>query len=168
MKILLLNFAILISIQSFSQKIVEDKIDEFTKDHIKSTSWEKLNDNYHSYLRFRKINDTYWLNLKMGLASVNSIIEKAELLLMTNSDSIITLYNLKYQISCTGCGAISLLGSAATGFNLDFIITEQQLLYLKEHGIKKFRIYTTSGYIEKIVLEKAKKNIIKLLELINS
>lgn len=168
MKKIILSLVVFISIKSYSQTIAENKIDEFTKDSIKSTSWEKLNNVYNSYLRFRKINGVYWLNLKMGFATVHSINENAELMLMTNTDSIITLNNEKFQITCTGCGAIGLLGSAAPGFDLDFKMTEAQLLYLKDHGIKKYRIYATDGYIEKVVLEKAQKNILKLAELIKS
>lgn len=167
MKIFFIIFALFFSVKLFSQKIAESRIDEFTKDTITATSWEKLNNVYYSYLRFRKINATYLLNLKIGLAGIKSIDENAKLMLMTTTDSIIILTNLKFQIACTGCGASGLLGSAAPGFDLNFFITKEQLSYLQQYEIKKYRVYANDGYIEKNLLDKAQKNVRKLAELIN-
>ena len=167
-------FSILIllsSVQSFAQKIVENKIDEFTKHSVKRTSWDGLtrigglND---SFTRLEKIEDTYWLNLKMMSSNVNSINKDAELMLMTVTDSIVTLYNHEFQITCTGCGSIGLVGSSGQGFNISFLISEDKVEYLMKNAVKKIRIYTTDGYIDKEVPEKNQKKFMKQLELIKS
>jgi hypothetical protein len=169
MKKILLAICILCSLDFLGQKIVEDKIDEFTKQKIKRTSWDPfsrikgIND---SFTRIEKIDSTYWLEFKIMLSKVSAIDKGGELMLMTATDSIITLYNSEFQMSCSGCGAIGLIGSATEGFNLSFLLLEDELAYLEKNSIKKIRLYTTDGYIEREIHEKNKMNLSKQIMLI--
>lgn len=155
MKTILLA-CLLIPVMSFAQKITEDKIDEFTKSSVKRTSWDKLFSTMKatSHIRVSKINGIVYLNLKLMDGSVFSMDENAKLMLKSTSDSIVTLYNLKFQITCRGCGAPGFGGSAAEGIDVSYVIDQDQAEYLKTHPLNKVRIYTSEGYIEEQVKSK--------------
>lgn len=156
----------------FAQKLKVNKIDEFTNASVKRTSWETINysgKSFMAYVRISKIDDILYLNLKIMLPSdeVFSIDKENELMIKTSTDSIITLYNLKYEISCTGCGANGLLGSALQGMEVSYKIPAEMVSYLLNNMIKKLRIYTTDGYVEDNINDKHAETFIKLLKLVN-
>ena len=155
----------------FAQKLKENKIDEFTNASVKRTSWETItySGRFVAYARISKIDDTYYLNLRVMLPSseVFSIDKGDELMIKTVTDSIVTLYNLEYGISCTGCGAKGLLGSGVQGMEVSYKIPSEIVSYLLNNKIKKLRIYTTDGYAEGDIKDKNTETFIKLLKLVN-
>lgn len=154
MKYLIVSLLVLSSLSLKAQRIEENKIDDFTKTRVTRTSWNYL---YKSGgwvplwlgVRVSKINDTYWLNLKiMNGGHVESILEGAKFMLMLSNDSVVELANSAYAISCTGCGAIGFVGSAGQGLAADFMIRNNDVPSLMNNPIKKVRIYLSDGYEE--------------------
>ena len=154
----------------FAQKLVKNEVDEFTKASIKTTSWETItySGRFVAYASISKIDETYYLNLRVMLPSseVFSIDKGDELMIKTATDSIITLYNLKYEISCTGCGAKGLLGSGVPGMEVKYKIPSEIVSFLLNTRINKLRIYTTDGYAEGDIKDKNAETLIKLLKLV--
>ncbi len=156
----------------FAQKLKENKIDDFTNASVKRTSWEMINysgKSFVAYAKITKIDHLFYLNLKIILSNdeVFSIDKEDELMIKTVADSIVTLYNLKYAISCTGCGSTGLLGSNVQGTEVSYKIPVEIVSYLLNNKIKKIRIYTTDGYVEDEIKDKHAETFIKLLKLVN-
>ena len=161
--ILLIGF----SIQVKGQKLVENKVDEFTGNQIKRTSWVTTSIGYsRTNFGISKINNNFYLNLKMLKGGVFSIAKGANIMFKLTNEEIITLSNNNYEITCTGCGAIGFVGSAAQGINTSYDITTEQLTKLKNIGIKKIRIYTSDGYLEDDLKSKHDRKIKKAISLI--
>jgi hypothetical protein len=155
-KLILLTILTLTISTIYGQKIETDKIDEFTNSHIKETSWEKME---IGYFRFRKINDTFYFNLKYSSANVFSVSEGDKLILKLKDGSILDLINLKYEISSIGAGAIGFLASGAMGASIYYPITESQLKILEKINVEKYRLYTSLGFKD---MEMKTKNSEKL------
>ncbi len=154
----------------FGQKLEENKVDEFTKAFVKRTSWETINfsNNFLAYSRISKIDNIYYLDVKVTLSDAVFSIEKDDkLMIKTVTDSIITIFNLKYQISCTGCGAKGLIGSGLEGIEVSYPIPSEMVLYLLTNKIKALRLYTTDGYVEHDIKDKNAQTFIKQLKLVN-
>jgi len=155
-----------------AQTIEEDKIDEFTKNSIKRTSWETLtnpsfNGNFASYVRISKINSTFYLNFKMWNNGIFSILKDDNLFFKLKNDSIVTLFANESTISCRGCGSKGMAGSDAFGVKVNFNLDSKDIELLKGSEIEKIRIYTTGGYLEKAVKERFSEVIKKELMLFN-
>ncbi len=168
-KILLFLF---ISSFAFAQKIEKDYKDEFTGSQIIKSDWEYLNNaskGFSAKFRLSKIDDLHYLDLKMMIGSshpkVFSIHEGDKLMFKLSSDVIIELPSLSSEVTCTGSGSTSLVGSAAQGINISYSITEEQFQQLKSTPVAKLRIYTTDGYVENDVKEKHAKTIQKTFQL---
>ena len=169
MKSIIIASLLLVCHHTFSQTIVEDKVDAFTKKQIKKTSWETLSNigRIYSYTRVEKIDSTIWLNLRFITGSTIAMREDAKFMLMSDLDSVVSLQNSSFQLSCTGCGAIGFYGSAAPGIDVSFIVSESKKNTLINYNrIKKIRIYTTDGYIEADIKEKHSKSLIKQFQLL--
>ena len=158
------------SLQSFSQTLKENKIDEFTKDTIKRTSWKSLRENMFEtyYFRISKINNSYYFGLKIMLNNtVFSIDKENELAFKLENDSIITLNNLQYKITSYGDGAISPAGSASLGIHVEYAGLNKILIdTLKKHKVVKIRIYFIDKYKEVDINDKHAQFIINALNLI--
>ncbi len=164
---------IFIATLSFSlnaQKLVENKIDEFTKHTVKRTSWEDLlySMKGNAYFRISKINDSYFFDLKYADGTVFSIDKNAELMLKLDNDSIFKLTNLEFTITSNGAGAIGLAGSNREGISVSYVsFNDPKFITLINHKVKKFRINTTSGYIEDEVKPKFAEKIVTAVKLVN-
>ena len=168
MKILII-VAILFSSKGYTQKLQENQIDDFTKKSIKSTSYETINYNnkFMGYVKIRKVDDRSFLYFKMMLSgSVFAVEEGDKLMMITETDSVITIHNSEFKISCEGCGAKGILGSALQGVELKYELPIPILTYLSDNKIKKMRIYTKDGYVEDTIKEKNASTFIKLLKLV--
>ena len=138
-------------IGSFSQKLIKNSTDDFTKMHVKETSWETLKSDFHRtiYFKFKKIDSTSFLYLKISFGgSVFSIEKGADLMLKDEADSIINLQNLKYTITSTGGGARGYLGSAGQGLEACYPIDTYEITALLTKKISKIRYYMQDGYDE--------------------
>lgn len=157
------------SIDSYSQKIEQNEVDEFTGDIKKSTSFELLymGFDFTTYHRFSKINDSYYLNLKIMLASgsVFAIGKDEELMLKLANNEIVKLKNSSYTITSRGGGAKDIIGSNAMGLSVYYRITKTQLETLKKHSLSKIRIYTTENYLEASVKAKKASKFTKAVDL---
>lgn len=167
MKIIIL----LLLLPSFSigQKIVDDKTDDFTKAKIKRTSWETIcgKGSFYTYAKGAKIDDTRYLTLRiMGNHNHFTVRDSDVLMIKMQSDTIIELRIYEPAYSCRGCGAISIVGSAAEGIEVRFKLIESVYEYLINNKIAKMRLYTSDGYMEGELKEKHAEMLIKVLELI--
>lgn len=166
MKKIILLFSIFISSLCFSQKIVENKTDEFTKKTILRSDWEKLTSTeYASYINLNKIEGTYFLGLKVITMTVCSVSENNKISFLFDDGSVLELENMKYAISGYGDGAIGLSGSQALGLSLNLILSNENLEILKNKTIVKIRINTSKGFIEDKVKEKNSVILKKMLSL---
>ena len=157
---------------TYGQTLEENKVDEFTDNTVKRTSWETLNMtmSFTSYFRISHINDNYYFDLKMMIGGtggkVFSIAKDQEIMFKLDNGEIVKLPNLEYTITCTGCGAKGLSGSNAQGIKVSYSINKEQFEQLKNNTIIKIRIYTNDGYIEEDTKEKHAKKIPYALKLV--
>lgn len=152
-----------------AQKIAENKVDEFTKNTVKRTSWEAIQrtSTLTAYCRVSKINDVVYLELRCMLGGYVFAIDKGDkLMLMTDTDSVITLLNGKYEISCKGCGSINITGSALQGAELSYLVSNDEFNFLLNNRVKKLRLYTTKGYVEAELKDKFSETLMKEFALI--
>ena len=168
MKKLFIISTILLSTHLFSQTIIENKVDEFTKDTIKRSSWEKWIYSFTNgtgYYSILEQNGIKYLNLKYGNDSVFSINKDDKLMFQLENGEIITLYNQEFTITCTGCGAYNFLGSKAEGINVYYKLSDENLKKLKEGTIVKVRLYTSKNYMEFKIKKKYSMKFKKSLDL---
>jgi len=159
---------------SFTQTLVENKVDEFTNNKVMRTSWETLNISwkYTGYFRISQINETMYFDLKMSIAEglskgrIFSIGEGQEIMFKIESGEIIKLKNLKHEVTCIGCGAIGYAGSAGYGLSVSFLLSKENAEKLKNNKVVKIRIYTSDGYVEDDTKLKHAEKIISSLNLL--
>lgn len=141
---------------SKSQELKENKIDEFTKDSVKTTTWQTLDVSGSNTFNYRivKKNADAAIEMKLITGKVVSIDKDAKLMfVLAGSDSIIYLQNDQYKISCNGCGSYNLIGSKAEGIDVFYPVPENVAEILLSYRVAKYRIYTSDGYIESEVRE---------------
>lgn len=140
----------------YSQKIVENKVDEFTKNSIIRTDWEKLYGSLDIWMssRLSKIDDSYFIQIKIITKKVTSVSADENISFMLDNDEIINLKNIKHTISCYGCGATGLAGSQALGIEIGCNINSDDMEKFKSHTVKKIRINTSGGYLQEDINEK--------------
>lgn len=152
MKKILFYFLViyLSSNQSFSQKLVEDKTDDFTGHKVKRTSWSliSMTANFTGHFRISSINDNLYYDLKLMNNSAFSIDEGGLLLFKLANDSIVQLKNLRFAITGFGDGAVNINGCNALGISTTYIMSQSQAEILKNNIVTKFRVYTNDGYLE--------------------
>jgi hypothetical protein len=177
MKHLAILISICFSFGSYAQTIKENQVDEFTKNKIVRTSWEPLSKKgkIYSHARASIINTTRYLELKIMLSagltmehSVFAIEDGETVMLKLDNDSIVNLNNPEHQISCTGCGAINIIGGGVQGIHLKINLANMQIDNLINHKITKIRIYTTDGFVENEVPGKFQETVSKELKLIQT
>lgn len=152
-----------------AQRLVENKVDDFTKKAVKKTSWETIcrKGSFWTYAQASKVDSFRYLRFKiMSNYDVYSVNENDELMLKLDNDSIITLKCLKYTISCRGCGSIGLVGSAAPGIEVIFSLNDPEYETLLHRKVVKMRLYTSKGYMEADMKESLSDVLIKELQLI--
>ena len=161
LKCLFFSVLILLSFNSTAQKIAENRVDEFTKDHIVRTSWERIisNQNFGAFFRISVINERFYFELKWMDRIAFSVDQGMELLIKMQNEDIISLRNTEYKMSCIGCGSIGLGGSSLPGVHLIYPIEKETITKLKDYNVIKLRIYTSKGYIESEIKEKFAKRI---------
>lgn len=136
---------------STAQKIIEDKVDDFTHMHVVRTDWEMLYSKFSGVIihaRISKLDTLVYLELKLMGAGVVGMAENTDLLLKMANDSVVTLKNLKSTISCIGCGAVGMSGSKLQGIELSFPLPASEKKILSANEISKLRIYLTGGFVE--------------------
>jgi len=153
MKNVILLIATLFSVvyYSYSQELVENKIDDFTNKAIKRTSWERLfyTNKGNVYFRISNIDNSYYFDFKYMDGSVFSVEKGAKLMFKLENDSIYTLENLEYGITGYGEGAIGFSGSLGMGIKLTYVsLDDTKFEILGNKKAKRLRFYTSKGYIE--------------------
>lgn len=142
---------------SFSQKITENKIDDFTHHKIIRTTWEPFirANGLFAYTRVSKIDSSNYIDLRFMLSGMPFSVAPGEVFyLKLANDSIIKLRAVEYKISCSGCGSTGIVGSGSQGMDISFYIPASNLALLSTNIVKKARIYTSDGYVEHEVKEK--------------
>lgn len=155
-RLLYLQLIVFLSINCFGQKLAENKVDEFTKASVKRTSWELLTKKgIYSNVRLSYIDDRRYLDIKfmqsgyIGFGgSIFSIRDGENISFKMSNDSIINLSVPKYEIACSGCGAVGLIGLQAYGIGINIPLNDSIIAVLSSTPVVKIRIYTTDGYIE--------------------
>ena len=170
LKRLFIGIIILIGIlhQGLGQKLAENKVDDFTGNSIKRTSWETLNMTmtFTAYFRISRINDNFFFDLKMITGSVFSIGKGQKLMFKLSDGEIIELQNFKYAISCIGCGAKGISGSGVQGIRVLYPISSENIKKLKNNLAVKIRVYTNDGYLEIKIKSTKFRKVQKALSLV--
>lgn len=151
-----------------SQKIVEDRQDEFKNFHVKRTNWEKQVEKMSgpvSFIRISKIDTVTCIDFRTALAPGNvfSVSKGAEFILKLADNSIVTLKAFESVVSSKGGGSIGMAASTWYGAEIRFIPTKEQIEQLKNSPVIKYRLYTNDGYDEQDVREKYQNSLSKLL-----
>lgn len=170
-KISLILVLSLVSLCVFSQKLEENKVDEFTKHSVKRTSWEHLVQNMkmNANVRVSKIDaNSLFFEFKYfgSTVSIFSVKKGNNIMLKLDNDSIVTLQTIDDQISEKGAGAIGFGGSGAYGISLTCSVDKKSFEILSNHKVVKFRFYTNDGYIEEEVGPKKQDLISKEFQLV--
>lgn len=163
-------FLVFAPLFAVSQRIAENKVDEFTHNMVKRTTWDllayKFNGSMYAHTRISLINKDYFLQLRYLCRSGCAIGEGGRFMLKLDNDSIITLVSIKSEIACTGCGATGLVGAGVLGLDLSFTATEEQIRYVAVHRVVKARLYLSDGYVEASIGSGYAKNLGRQAELI--
>jgi hypothetical protein len=152
-QILLISIYLLINGYCYSQELIKNETDEFTKLQIKETSFEPIVQNFSMscFLSVKKIDSTYYLQaaITIGPGNIHFIEKDASFYLKLVDDRIVELKNIDYAISCKGCAYTgSFSGSRAEGTTTTYILSDENMKIISSSGIKKIRIYTSKGYVE--------------------
>ncbi|MDB0602305.1 hypothetical protein PL373_14380 [Tenacibaculum maritimum] len=175
-KIILLFVIGLISLNTFSQKLVT-KTDEFTGVKTTETKVEKLISKgmiASSVLKysFLKLNDTIYFNARMELnggKTVFAIGKDFRIIFILEDKTKITIKSKDHIVSKQGGARDGFYGSALYGVKSKYYFeNEEDIQKLKNTLIKKARVYTDEGYFEKNVKAKAGINFKENLNLILS
>lgn len=168
MKKIILLILIFSSLTGYCQKIVENKIDDFTKKSIVRTDWENLSGmtSLHFSTRVSKIEETGYLSIKIFTQGVTSVTKDHEILLMAENGEILTLHSLEYVISGYGDGANGLIGSKVLGMNITCVLSEKDINFLKDNVIKKVRINSSNGYMEEALKAKKASKLQDMMKLV--
>jgi hypothetical protein len=141
-----------------AQKIDQDKIDEFTKHHVKRTTWEALSrsNDFWAHARMSKIDSVFYLDLKFFRSGgeVLGISSGQKIMLKLDDDSILTFTIIGDKVSCRGCGAVGINGAGVMGLNISCIIPENEYNQLLHRKVVKIRLNTIDGYHEYKIKEK--------------
>lgn len=169
----LLPLLLLVCLNSFAQKLVTDKTDEFTGKKVKETSIENLAQPFKmsgfAYkFSFKKIDDNLYFNVRiMSLSNSMFAIKDGEVLYLKTADTVIKLSNVEYLISKRGgAGGGGLSSSASEGVSLYFPLNNESVEIIKSKPILKVRLYTTDGYTEQDVKAAADKRVKDALKLV--
>ena len=174
MKKILTTFILcLLAFNGISQKIAENKVDEFKGTSIVRTDWELLMKKGSAMAynlttvkyRFSKIDGEKYLDIKLVLnqGEVFAVREGFELIFLFE-DGTTSTFNAVYDVVASeGGGATGFAGSALYGANIPYKGNFSDLL---EKTIQKIRIYTDEGYVENDVKSKDSKLVAKSVELI--
>lgn len=166
-KKLITLFVFSISLFGYSQKIAENYTDEFTKNTIVKTDWEKISATASLYLNVRicKVNDTNYIELKFFPKGVSSIDKDDDISFMFDDGEIINLNSTEYKLANYGDGSIGLIGSGALGFDITCLISEINIAKFKTKIVKKIRINKSEGYAESEIKQKNSEKLKKIFEL---
>jgi hypothetical protein len=167
MKKIILLFIITLTTIAYSQKIVENKTDEFTKKQIVRTDWEKIVATSKLYLNLRlnKIDSTNYIQLKFFPKGVSSIETSDDISFMLDNGEIINLKSTKYKLANYGEGSIGLIGSNALGFNINCLLSKNDIEKFKTNLVKKIRINKSEGYSEDELKDKNSEKLKNLFVL---
>ncbi|WP_167596580.1 hypothetical protein [Leeuwenhoekiella sp. ZYFB001] len=158
-----------------AQKIIENKVDEFTGDKIIKTNSNTLISKGSSWLQnkstvnygFVKINGTIQLNIKMVLngGKVFSINDDNKIIFLYENGNKSEYYPIESVVAGQGDAASGLWGSGLWGVDAYFY-SESGFSDLLKNKISKVRIYTDEGYLEDDIKSKLDREIKETLELI--
>lgn len=168
MKVLLI-LLLALPLASYSQELIENKVDEFTKHKVLRTSWEPLTrtQKLYSFIQISKVNESSYLRIKYTIPNtIFSIREGDKIMLKLANDSIVSLLYPKSQVSCKGCGVVGISMSNHDGVEVSIPLDKDVVDILIKQRISKIRVYTTKGYAEEDVKEKLSENLINELKLV--
>ncbi len=146
--------------QSYKDDKLQDNfIDRSSGDSVLHTYWHVLcrgniTDQLTIFYRFSKINDRYSLDIKVMDAGSDVVVARnAELRLLLDDGSSLSLYNSAYAVSCIGCGARGYMGSDAPGISLSYPVSGKEMTKLQRSYVERVKIYVAYGYWQRSVHE---------------
>ncbi|MCW3122897.1 MAG: hypothetical protein JWQ38_2389 [Flavipsychrobacter sp.] len=173
MVFLLFLLPVLCQAQSYKLSALEEnRVDESTHDAVARTYWHvfsrgTMRDPLSISYRISRINNEYFLDIKMMDAGDKIIVAKNEPLeLLQNDEERITLYNAEYAASCRGCGARTYTGNDAPGIMLSYPFHKADIVQLKRSYIKKIKLHSEEGYWFKKVNEQNSEIFLNQLNLV--
>jgi len=135
----------------------ENRIDEEAHDTIKRTYWQVmeragLGKKLKTYYRMSRINGKMFIDVKVIEGNgVFVVARDAELKLVLETGSIVTLHNTEYKVSCKGCGARGNGESSSQGVMLTFPIDFYDIRTLLRNYVVKIGVNSGEDYMEKWV-----------------
>jgi hypothetical protein len=142
-------------------RLAENTIDKTTGEHIKRTHWHVLQravirNPLNTFYRLSKINDDYYLELKVVKGDVKPFVvaKYEELRLGLEPGCVVTLRNTEYTRSCAGCGSRADRENGPQGVLLTYPIKAKNLSLLQQYYVNRVRIYFNDMFFESPVKER--------------
>ena len=169
--LLILVFAVISFTSLFSQRIAEDKIDDFNHKHIIRTSWGEFDYSFlcSGWVRYNKIDSVTYLTFSMMNASewLSTIEEGNNFYLKFADSTVMTLPVMEKAYTTIGGGAKGMSGSKTEGFMLNLLVTKESKEQILSKPVVKIRIQTTEGHIDKAFNEAKDQRLKAILKLID-
>jgi len=163
--------AVFTSFSVFSQKIESSKVDDFTGKKVIYTSKEKITSesmtNFkQTMFQFRYENETMFLHLFWQCREIMSVTDGSNIIFKMTDDSNITLKSIGNVIAEKGVASTKSVQIAGL-WGLALKYTGEDLNRFSEDiYVKKFRIYTTKGYVDFDVKEKDAQKLKELFSIL--
>jgi len=140
----------LIGLMAYSQDLKENYIDEMTGDTIKYSHWRTIRTTLMGtiYSRFKSVNSTYGIEIRMMLGQVFSISEGDCLILKLDNGELIKLGSPSFVLTSIGGGSTGLSGSGTPGLVAPYLLDNESCIKLASNTITRIRICTSNGIID--------------------
>ncbi|MDX9797929.1 MAG: hypothetical protein RBT05_03650 [Bacteroidales bacterium] len=153
----------------FSQKIIKNEVDKFTKKKIVETSFERICTNKkmsgtftEARIAFVLIDDASFMRIKWMCGQILSIQEGARIMFLDSNGETYEFRNKISAVASKGAGATGLSGSETFGFDL---FATGDISTIVDKPLTDMRIYTTDGYVDFNLNSNAVDKISKLYKL---
>jgi hypothetical protein len=161
------------TVSATGQRLIVNKKDEFTGNHVKETSVEKLAHpfkmNGFAYnFSAKRVNETFFLNLHMMSLNkeVFAVRKDSRLMIRLKNDSVVTLFATEFDISGRGKAGSGLSSGNAEGASIYYPISADQIKDITESDIVKIRVYTTDGFTEQGIKKNGSEKVKKAFNLL--
>lgn len=158
----------LLPVAVYSQRLEVDKIDEFSNERERQTSWEKVYEDFSGNvlrLKFLRIGERMYIAAKMiaNRSTVYTIHEGSLLQIKTSAGKKFEFASESTVISSIGGGAVGLMASGVLGINARYRFSGA---FSDDDDICLIRVNTSIGYHDFDISKGKSKKIMLLYKLV--
>lgn len=143
--------------QSDSCEYTRKEVDEFTGSSVTITKFSKLYTDLTTVIRVQlvQVDSFYSIVIGMNIGQIYAIDQGAQLMFILANDSVFATSSLKSMVASGQPSSAGTIWYGETPFDL----SKEGLATLATYGIKKLRIYTSGGYVEKTISAKNSNSV---------